>query len=149
MKPQRPQINPDKSGRITVHPCKSVVPTLVLFLLDYLTKNKLVILTFWLLLLTGSASTMKAQTPSKFVSVRGKEFVLPNGKPILLKGINLGNWLLSEGYMFEFKKANSAQMIYTVFNQLIGEAEARKFWKRFQADYITLEDIKFIKKSGF
>jgi endoglucanase len=111
------------------------------------TKNKLIILLLWLFLL--SILTVSAQTPARFVSVRGKEFILPNGKPILLKGINLGNWLLPEGYMFEFKKANSAQMIYTVFNQLVGEAEARKFWKQFQADYITPEDIKFIKKSGF
>jgi endoglucanase len=111
-----------------------------------LTKNKIVVLTIWLFLL---GLTAQAQTSPKFVSVRGKEFVAPNGKPLFLKGINLGNWLLPEGYMFDFKKANSAQMIYTVFDQLIGEAKSRKFWKRFQDNYITYEDIKFIKKAGF
>ncbi|HVE56676.1 MAG TPA: glycoside hydrolase family 5 protein [Pyrinomonadaceae bacterium] len=115
-----------------------------------LIKNKSFAFAFLLLLLASSASmAQKTQTPPKFVGVRGKEFVLPGGKPIFLKGINLGNWLLPEGYMFDFKKANSAQMIYTVFNQLVGEAEARKFWKQFQDTYITHEDIKFIKKSGF
>lgn len=90
-----------------------------------------------------------SQTPSKFVSIRGKEFIAPDGKNLHLKGINLGNWLNSEGYMFEFKKANSSQNIHTVINQLIGESEARKFWKQFQDNYITAEDIKFIKKAGF
>jgi len=102
-----------------------------------------------LLILISSGLMSQAQTPSKFVSVRGKEFVLPNGKPIFLRGINLGNWLLPEGYMFEFKRTNSPQRIYEAFNQLIGEAEARKFWKAFQDNYITREDLKFIKNAGF
>ncbi len=38
--------------------------------------------------------------PDGFVTVKGKEIILPDGKPILLKGINLGNWLVPEGYMF-------------------------------------------------
>jgi len=114
-----------------------------------LIKNKSFAFAFLLLLLVHSVLTAQVKTPPKFVGVRGKEFVLPDGKPIFLKGINLGNWLLPEGYMFEFKKANSAQMIYTVFNQLVGETEARKFWKQFQNNYITREDIKFIKRSGF
>jgi endoglucanase len=114
-------------------------------------KNKIIALALLLFFLanTGLTATAQAQTRSKFVSVRGREFVLPDGKPVLLKGINLGNWLLPEGYMFDFKKANSAQMIYAVFNQLVGEAESRKFWQRFQASYITREDIAFIKKAGF
>jgi endoglucanase len=51
--------------------------------------------------------------------------------------------------MFEFKRTNSPQRIYEAFNQLIGEQEARKFWKAFQDNYITREDIKFIKNAGF
>src|ERR1044072_624858 len=82
---------------------------------------------------------------SKFVTVRGKEFVAPDGKPLLLKGINLGNWLLPEGYMFKFKTANSPRLIQTVINQLIGEDEARRFWKQYRDNYITRDDIRFIK----
>ena len=92
--------------------------------------RKIIGLVFLAALLANLVPAARAQTASKFVSARGRQFVLPNGRPIFLKGINLGNWLLPEGYMFEFKKANSAQKIYEVFNQLIGEAEARKFWRR-------------------
>src|SRR5215204_4524565 len=81
-----------------------------------------------------SSTFVGAQTRSKFVSVKGRQFIAPDGKPIFLKGINLGNWLLPEGYMFEFKKTSSPQQIYTAFNQLLGEAEARRFWKSFQAE---------------
>ena len=102
-----------------------------------------------LILAFGGLSLPAQETRSKFVSVRGKEFVAPGGKPLFLKGINVGNWLLPEGYMFEFKRVNSPQRIYEAFNQLVGETEARKFWKAFQANYITAEDIKFIRRAGF
>jgi endoglucanase len=86
---------------------------------------------------------------SRFVSTRGRELVSPEGKPLLLKGINLGNWLLPEGYMFKFKTANSPRLIQTVVNQLIGEDDARGFWKTYRDNYITAQDIKFIRQSGF
>ncbi len=98
------------------------------------------------LLCLGAAQLSNAQ--SKFVTVRGKEFVAPDGKPLLLKGINLGNWLLPEGYMFKFKSANSPRRIEAVINQLIGEEEAKQFWKEYRDDYITHEDINFIKQLG-
>src|ERR1044072_2035515 len=86
---------------------------------------------------------------SKFVTRRGQELISPDGKPVHLKGINLGNWLLSRGSMFQFKTANSRRMIECVINELIGEAEARRFWRAFRENYITREDIRFIKQSGF
>jgi len=85
----------------------------------------------------------------RFVTVRGREFVAPDGRTLLLKGINLGNWLLPEGYMFKFKTAGSPRLIETVVNQLVGETEARRFWKTFRDNYVTAEDIRFIKRAGF
>ena len=78
---------------------------------------------------------------SKFVTRRGKEFISPNGEPLLLKGINLGNWLLPEGYMFKFKTANSPRLIQTVVNELLGEDEARRFWAVFRENYITRHQV--------
>src|SRR5256886_16970975 len=90
-----------------------------------------------------------ANAQTRFVATRGKEFVSPDGKPLLLKGINLGNWLLPEGYMFKFKTTNSPRLIQTVVNELVGEDEARRFWKTYRENYITRDDIHFIKQSGF
>ncbi len=84
-----------------------------------------------------------------FFSVKGKEIVDPEGKPVLLKGIGLGNWLVPEGYMFKFDKISSPRLITDLFNVLLGEAEANRFWQKFREDYITSEDIKFIKERGF
>src|SRR5438105_15839054 len=88
-----------------------------------------------------------ADARSKFVATRGKELVAPDGRPLILRGIGLGNWLLPEGYMFKFKSANSPRLIQVVINQLVGEDEARRFWKTYRDTYVTEEDIRFIKQS--
>ncbi len=103
----------------------------------------------WIIVLLNLTAAISSNGQSRFVATRGKEIVSADGKPFLLKGINLGNWLLPEGYMFKFKTANSPRLIHTVVNQLVGEDEGRRFWKTFQQNYITREDIKFIKQSGF
>ena len=48
-----------------------------------------------LILSFGFATGIHAQ--SKFVTTRGKDLISKDGKPLQLKGINLGNWLLPEG----------------------------------------------------
>ncbi len=114
-------------------------------------------MTFWkksqalcaiILLLTLAASN-SSLGQARFVSTRGKDLIAPDRKPLLLKGINLGNWLLPEGYMFKFKTANSPRLIHTLINELVGEEEAARFWKTYRQNYITRSDINFIKRSGF
>jgi aryl-phospho-beta-D-glucosidase BglC (GH1 family) len=100
-------------------------------------------------ILFGLGATAATKAQSRFVTTRGKSFSSPDGKPLLLKGTNLGNWLLPEGYMFKFKSANSPRLINEVISELVGEDEARRFWKAFHENYITRDDISFIKKSGF
>lgn len=84
-----------------------------------------------------------------FVGVDGKRFVTPDGAPLRLKGINLGNWLVPEGYMFKFDHATSPRLIYTAIEQLVGEQRARAFWRTYRENYITHDDIRFIKSLGF
>jgi endoglucanase len=103
----------------------------------------------WIILLLTLAASASSYGQARFVTTRGQELIDKNGKPLLLKGINLGNWLLPEGYMFKFKTANSPRLIQTVINELVGEDEGRRFWKAYQQNYITREDIRFIKRSGF
>ncbi len=109
----------------------------------YISKYYQLVLSLFLLLLIGEAFPQG----NNFVSTNGKEIIY-QGKPILLKGINLGNWLEPEGYMFKFKTANSYRLINDVISELIGPADAAKFWQTFRSQYITKADIKLIKESG-
>lgn len=100
--------------------------------------------------LTGvSSAQTRAKPRGGFVSVRGKELVGRDGRPLRLKGIGIGNWLLPEGYMLKLKATNSPRLIETALNQLVGEAESRRFWWEFRERYVTARDIALIKRSGF
>jgi endoglucanase len=92
---------------------------------------------------------VRVQTRGGFVSVRGKELTGAGGRALVLKGIGLGNWLLPEGYMMKFKATNSPRLIEAALNQLVGEAEARRFWRVYRDRYVTAEDIRLIKRAGF
>jgi len=100
---------------------------------------------FVLLLLIISENTFPQDA---FVSVKGKEIINQDGKPILLRGINLGNWLNPEGYMFHFENVSSFRLIDNVIKELVGADAAGKFWKTFRDNYITKADISFIKSTG-
>lgn len=94
--------------------------------------------------------TAAAQQPDAppFVQVRGTTLVSPDGTPLLLRGINLGNWLVPEGYMFRLDSATSFRMINGLLSELIGPAETHAFWKTFRDCYITRADIRYIKSIG-
>jgi aryl-phospho-beta-D-glucosidase BglC (GH1 family) len=77
-----------------------------------------------------------------------KDIIDPTGNNFLIKGVNLGNWLVPEGYMFKFKKANSPRLVNSVITELIGPSDAKKFWIDFQDNYITYGDIKYLKSIG-
>lgn len=84
----------------------------------------------------------------KFISVKGKEVIDVNGKPFLMRGTNLGNWLIPEGYMFKFKNVNSPRLINEAFCELIGPGETREFWEKYLHTYITEGDIHYLKTLG-
>jgi aryl-phospho-beta-D-glucosidase BglC (GH1 family) len=90
---------------------------------------------------------LHAQT-TKFFSTSGKNIVAPDGKPFIIRGTNLGNWLVPEGYMFKFKKVNSPRLINEALAEILGPEETTKFWKAYQDTYITEGDIHLIKASG-
>jgi len=85
---------------------------------------------------------------SKFITVKGRDIIGADGKPFLIKGTNLGNWLVPEGYMFKFKNTNSPGRIAEVIAQLIGPEAATEFWKKYLDTYITQKDIHFLKSIG-
>jgi aryl-phospho-beta-D-glucosidase BglC (GH1 family) len=72
----------------------------------------------------------------------------PNGEKFLIRGINLGNWLNPEGYMFLFKDVNSYRKIDEAFRELVGPDFTNWFWGEFKKNYITREDIAYIRSTG-
>ncbi|MFH1198312.1 MAG: cellulase family glycosylhydrolase [bacterium] len=111
----------------------------------FVTRISLIQLIFTILFLT---SIQIFSQQNQFFRTEGKEIVDPSGKPVLLRGINLGNWLNPEGYMFLFEKTSSAMRIDEMFRELVGPEETDKLWETFRKNYITEKDIRFIKQCG-
>ena len=86
---------------------------------------------------------------ASFVQVQGREFIGRDGEPLRLRGINLGNWLLPEGYMFHFTRAGSPREIENVVAELVGDVSAAEFWRAWRENYVTRDDLRLIKKMGF
>ena len=85
-----------------------------------------------------------------FVHTSGKELVDGAGKPLLLRGTNLGNWFEPEGYMFHLGDgAQSPREIEELSYELIGQEKADEFWKEWRETYITEADIDRLKAMGF
>lgn len=106
--------------------------------------NKLIILLCAVFVLP---LTLLAQKTT-FVYTEGKYLFYPDGKQFIMRGTNLGNWLVPEGYMFKFKEANSPRLINQTFSDLIGPAATDSFWKTFLNNYITQADIRYMKSIG-
>ena len=92
--------------------------------------------------------TANSFAQTKFISTKGKDIIGVDGKPFYIKGTNLGNWLVPEGYMFKFNNANSPRLIQTLINELIGPGEAKIFWKKYLNNYITHDDIHYLRSTG-
>ena len=94
------------------------------------------------------AASLPAQ--QGFVHTSGTQIVDGHGKPLMLRGINLGNWFEPEGYMFHLDGGpQSPREIEDLTRELIGPVEADEFWKKWRETYITEADIDLIKKLGF
>jgi len=88
--------------------------------------------------------------PGGFIRAEGKRLIAPDGGTFFVKGINIGHWLVPEGYMFRFSRNSEApDQIRRVFERLLGRERAAAFWTRFRDAFVTADDIRFIADAGF
>lgn len=91
-----------------------------------------------------------APAPSSFVRADGGRLLGPDGAPLLLRGVGLGNWLLPEGYMWGFGgRTASPRQIEALMVELVGETRAARFWRDFREEFVTEADVFAIAAAGF
>jgi endoglucanase len=98
--------------------------------------------------LNFASGSAPAASPD-FIHAEGTRLVDGHGDRFTVKGINLGNWLVPEGYMFKFTQARAPKEIAGVIEGLIGAEAASRFWNEFRQVYVAEDDIRFIKAAGF
>jgi len=108
--------------------------------------KKLLLLSFVFVLLFLHFNNAFAQ--KGFVYTSRTNIMTPDEKPFIIRGTNLGNWLVPEGYMFKFQNTNSPRLINEALNQLIGISATDSFWTKYLNSYITADDIHYLKSIG-
>lgn len=86
------------------------------------------------------------------LTVKDGYIVNENGENIVLKGVNLGNWLLWEtwmGFVPEYTEDWAYYDTLEVFLDRFGEEKTAEIVKTFEDNFITEEDIAQIEKLGF
>ena len=102
----------------------------------------------WIILILILMAASCQITENKYVFVEGKNIYSPQGELLHLKGVNLGNWLLPEGYMFKLHDCNSPRKIDQAIRELIGNSATTAFWDAFLENYISEADIKWLSETG-
>lgn len=89
------------------------------------------------------------QSFAQFLRAEGKDIVVANGKPVLLRGIGLGGWLFPEGYMLHIPGFGSPTSIRNMIQELIGAEDTEQFYHLYRANYVNEKDIRQIASWGF
>jgi endoglucanase len=86
-----------------------------------------------------------------FVHAEDGRLVDGLGRPLLMRGVGLGNWLLPEGYMWRFPREGpqSAREIEALIADLVGVDAAAEFWRGFRERFIGEADVQQIAADGF
>jgi len=87
---------------------------------------------------------------AQFAHTDHKQIVDAAGKPLLIRSMNLGNWLVPEGYMWLFEGGpQSPTEIRALVLELLGPEASATFWQKYRDNYITHEDIALLHRAGF
>ncbi len=86
----------------------------------------------------------------KELRVNNKVILNSDDEEVLLKGVNVGQWLLMEGFM-SGSNGNMTQgdMKRKLFNSGQTPEEIELFFQKWRDNYITREDVDFIASIGF
>jgi len=95
--------------------------------------------------------TFGSQSQAQFVHTDGTKIVDKDGKELYLNGMNLGNWLLWEGYLMmgDFNYRTHSQFLNSLATALGGMDNAREFEHQWRLNYVTEETIAELKNLGF
>ncbi|WP_213980763.1 cellulase family glycosylhydrolase [Sphingomonas sp. dw_22] len=86
-----------------------------------------------------------------FLRAEGTRIVDSEGRPVLLRGMGLGGWMLQEGYMLDLGELEKGQqhVIRRHIAGAIGEKGADRFYRAWLDNFITKADIDAMARWGF
>lgn len=103
--------------------------------------------------LLGACSSLPSTSSTQampLVRAQGTQWVTPDGKPIALRGTNLGNWLMLEFWMMgqSTKEVDDQCTLEGIFDRRFGYAERERLMKLFRDHWITSRDWDVMQRFG-
>lgn len=84
-----------------------------------------------------------------WLKVDGTNIVDDSGKPVILRGMGLGGWMLQEGYMLKLGEVGQQHRIRAKLVELVGEERTAEFYRAWLNNHTTEADIAQMAKWGF
>ncbi|WP_233998752.1 cellulase family glycosylhydrolase [Microbulbifer pacificus] len=109
----------------------------------------------WLAILTMFAAPFAAVAdtsttpPSGYLKASGKDIVDGSGRPVILRGMGLGGWMLQEGYMLGLGNLGQQHVIRREIEALIGAERAEAFYTAWRANHVREDDIRALAEWGY
>ena len=85
---------------------------------------------------------------SDFLKMRKTELFVSGNQKIVLKGVNLGGWLMMEGYIMHAPN-RAEQLFKKEFQKHLGATALLEFEHAFRENFIQEKDIAFVANYGF
>src|SRR3954467_4309579 len=97
-----------------------------------------------------SLSVARAAGDLPALRADGARMVDPSGKPVILRGCNLGNWLMIEPWMLGgCIEAQDQGQINDILRSRFGDERGYGLMELYRENYITARDFELLKSFGF
>ena len=90
-----------------------------------------------------------ASSREGFLDVRGKEIVDGSGRPVILRAMGLGGWMLQEGYMLDLGELGQQHVIHRKLAELAGQDAVNQFQQAWLDHHTTRADMDALGQWGF
>jgi hypothetical protein len=105
---------------------------------------------FAIILVLFTSALAKAASPSKpMLHQQGTKIVDGQGQEVHLRGVNLGGWLVWEGWIFGNGILTSETTILTRLQKVVGSQDTEAFRSQVYEHFVTEADIQKIAQAGF
>ena len=93
--------------------------------------------------------TVTGFTADDFLTTKGQDFVNRMGEKVRLKGVNLGAWMIFEGWLCPYEDDLDHYTLLEKLTERFGEEKAYELFNTYMDNWITEYDLDEIKKMGF
>ncbi len=97
----------------------------------------------------AGSSKFAAFTDDDFLTAKGRNIVNKKGEKVVLKGVNLGAWLVWEDWINNYEEVSDCYEAYETLIERFGEEEAYALIRKYEDNFITEYDLDCIKELGF